>query len=95
MVGAPNGAFLFIAPPYSIHHTSSERRLHKYPFEREAHFRLANALKLLNGKVKFLVTYNKNGELRRMYSWGENITISNLPNKPRQKEEIVIMNYKL
>jgi len=91
----PEGAFLFIAPPYSIHHSSVQNRAHKYPFERESHFRLANALKLLDGKVKFLVTYNENEELRRMYSWGEHIKISNLPNKPPQKEEIVIMNYKI
>ncbi len=89
------GAFLFIAPPYSIHHSSAQNKLHKYPFEREAHFRLANALKLLDGKVKFLVAYNENDELRRMYSWGKHITISNLPNRPPQKEEIAIMNYKL
>jgi DNA adenine methylase len=90
----PEGAFLFIAPPYSIHHSSAQNQLHKYPFERESHFRLANALKLLDGRVKFLVTYNDNNELRRMYSWGEHITIFNLPNKPPQKEEIVIVNYK-
>lgn len=89
------GAFLFIAPPYSIHHSSAQNRKHKYPFERESHLRLANALRLLDGKVKFLVTYNENEELRRMYSWGEHIKISNLPNKPPQKEEIVIMNYKI
>jgi len=92
---APEGSFLFIAPPYSIHHSSVQNRLHKYPFEKESHFRLANALKLLDGKVKFLVTYNDHEELRRMYSWGEHIAISNLPNKPPQKEEIVIMNYKI
>ena len=92
---APEDAFLFIAPPYSIHHSSAQNRLHKYPFEREAHFRLANALRLIDEKVKFLVTYNENDELRIMYSWGEHITISNLPNRPPKKEEIVIMNYKL
>ena len=91
----PEGAFLFIAPPYSIHHSSAQNQLHKYPFEREAHFRLADALKLLDGRVKFLVTYNENEELRRMYSWDEHILISKLPNKPSQKEEIVITNYKL
>ena len=89
------GAFLFIAPPYSVPHSSTQNQLHKYPFERESHFRLANALRLLDGKVKFLVTYNDHEELRRMYSWGERIVISNLPNKSPQKEEIVIVNYKL
>ena len=67
----PDGSFLFIAPPYSIHHSSVQNKEHKYPFEREAHFRLANALRLRDGKVKFLVTYNENDELRRMYSWGD------------------------
>ena len=91
---APEGSFLFIAPPYSIHHSPSQSRLHKYPFEREAHFRLANALKLRDGKVNFLVTYNENEEIRRIYSWGKHITIANLPNKPPQKGEIVVMNYR-
>lgn len=91
---APEGAFLFIAPPYSIHHSSVQNKLHKYPFEREAHFRLANALRLKDRKVKFLVTYNENEEIRDMYSWGNRIIIANLPNKPPQKKEIVIMNYK-
>jgi DNA adenine methylase len=89
----PNGAFLFIAPPYSIHHSSAQNRQHKFPFEREAHFRLAEALKLKDRKVKFLLTYNDNDEIRQMYSWGDHITIANLPNKPPQKGEIVIMNY--
>ena len=92
---APEGSFLFIAPPYSIHHSSDQNSAHKHPFERESHFRLANALKLLDGKVKFLVTYNENEELRRIYSWGKHITVSNLPNKHPQKEEIVIVNYKI
>lgn len=87
----PEGAFLFIAPPYSIHHSPSQNKLHKYPFEREAHFRLANTLK--NKNLKFMLTYNENKEIRKIYSWGEHITIINLPNKPPQKEEIVIMNY--
>ncbi len=92
---APEGSFLFIAAPYSIHHSSAQNRLHKYPFERESHFRLANALRLLDGKVKFIVTYNDNEELRRMHSWREHITTSNLPNEPPQKEETVTMNYKI
>lgn len=92
---APEGSFLVITPPYSIHHSSAQNREHKHPFERESHFRLANALKLIDGKVRFLVTYNEHEELRRMYSWGDHIIISNLPNKPPQKEEIVIMNYKI
>jgi len=92
--GAPEGAFLFIAPPYSIHHSSAQNKLHKYPFERESHFRLANALRLKADKIKFLLTYNENEEIREMYSWG-NLTIVNLPNKPPKKGEIVIMNYKV
>jgi len=91
----PEEAFLFIAPPYSIHHSSAQNRLHKYPFERSDHFRLANALKLLDRRVKFLVTYNDYAELREIYSWGKHITILNLPNTPPRKKEIVIMNYKI
>lgn len=91
---APRGAFLFVAPPYSIHHSPEKTRLHKYPFERESHFRLARALKEKVLEVKFMITYNDNDEIKRLYSWGENISIINLPNKPPLKEEIVIMNYR-
>src|SRR3989344_157727 len=84
----PEGTFLFIAPPYSIYHSSAQNKLHKYPFEREAHFRLADILKQKNRNVKFMLTYNENEEIRDMYSWN-NITIINLPNKLPQKEEIV------
>jgi DNA adenine methylase len=93
--GATEGAFLFIAPPYSIHHSSVQNKLHKYPFERESHFRLANALKLKSNKIKFLMTYNENNEIREMYSWAEKLMIFNLSNEPPQKKEIVIMNYKI
>ncbi len=89
---APLGAFLFLAPPYSIHHSSAENKLHKYPFEKESHFRLARILRLNADRIKFLLTYNENEEIREIYSW-DNLRVLNLPNKPHQKEEIVIMNY--
>ncbi|MCU0642321.1 MAG: DNA adenine methylase, partial [archaeon] len=92
---APNDCFLYITPPYSIHHTSAECKLHKYPFERKDHMRLADALRRNAGRLKFLVAYNENEELRKMYSWGSHITIFDLHNRPPQKGEIVIMNYKI
>ena len=95
IASAPEGAFLFIAPPYSIHHSSAQNKLHKYPFEKEAHFRLAQRLKSLDGKVKFLVTYNEHPDIRALYAWGDHIALGNLPNTHPQKEELVIMNYKV
>jgi DNA adenine methylase len=90
--GAPEGAFLYITPPYSIHHSSNQNRLHKFPFEKESHLRLKDALKRNNNKIKFILTYNDNEELREMYSW-DGLVVFNLPNAPPQKGEIAIMNY--
>jgi len=91
---APQDAFLFIAPPYSIHHSSTQNKLHKHPFEREAHFRLTDALKRKSKTIRFMLTYNENEEIREIYSWNNNLVV-NLPNKPPQKGEIIIMNYKI
>jgi DNA adenine methylase len=90
---APEGSFLFIAPPYSIHHPSSKNRLHRYPFEKEDHFRLAEALKARADKIKFLIAYNDDAEIRAIYSWDNMVTFP-FPNKPPLKPEIAIMNYK-
>lgn len=91
---APEGAFLFIDPPYSLHHSSAQNKLHKYPFEKEAHIRLVDILKRNTKKIKFMLTYNENDEIREMYSWN-NLVVVHLPNKPPQKEEIIIMNYEM
>jgi DNA adenine methylase len=93
LTGAPQGAFLYITPPYSIHHSSDQNKLHKFPFERESHLRLVDSLKRRNDEIKFMLTYNDNQELRELYSWTGLITV-NLPNVPPQKGEIAIMNYK-
>jgi DNA adenine methylase len=90
----PEGAFLCINPPYSIHHSSAQNKLHKHPFEREDHLRLASALKQNESKIKFMITYNNNAELRKLYSWNRGISIVNISNDPPWKDEIVIMNYK-
>jgi DNA adenine methylase len=90
----PEGAFLYITPPYSIHHSSAQNKLHKFPFEKEDHLRLADVLKRNTKKIKFMLTYNENEEIKKMYSWDRDLVITNLPNMPPQKGEIVIMNYK-
>lgn len=90
---APEGAFLYITPPYSIHHTSAQNRLHKFPFEREDHLRLVEVLRRNAERLKFMLTYNENEELRSLYSWG-NLEIIGIPNTPPQKGEIVIRNYR-
>lgn len=91
----PKNAFLFVAPPYSIHHTQAQNDLHKYPFQREAHLRLAEVLRRIDRSVNFLVTYNEHPEIRQLYSWGEHLTIIKLPNKSPQKDEIAIVNYQI
>jgi len=72
---APDNAFLLIAPPYSLTHSSTRTSTYKFPFKKEGHLRILNFLKQNTKKVKFLLTYRDCSEIREMYSWGDNVII--------------------
>jgi len=69
---APDNAFLFIAPPYSLHHPKERTKIYRHPFERESHLRLMTSLKQNSNRIKFMLTYREDREMRNLYFWGNN-----------------------
>jgi len=70
---APDGAFLFVAPPYSLTRSASRDSQYRVPFSRDDSVRLVEALRRNNRRVHFLLTYRECQEIVDLFSWGENI----------------------
>lgn len=66
---SPDGAFLFIDPPYF----AADGGLYTYPFGIEDHERLAQSLHRHRDRIKFLLTYDDSPQIRRLYRWAETI----------------------
>ena len=66
----PNGAFLFIDPPY---YNADQNKFYTHAFKKEDHFRLCEILKNNRIRVKFLLTYDDNPEIRELYAWSTGI----------------------
>ena len=65
-----NEAFLFIDPPYF---SRDQDKFYTYSFTCDDHLRLCNVLKKNNRRLKFLLTYDNNPEVRELYKWAEAI----------------------
>lgn len=63
---APNGAFLFVDPPYF---GSGQARFYAQRFTENDHHRLASVLEQHNHRVHFLLTYDDCPEIRKQYAW--------------------------
>ena len=63
--GAPDGAFLFVDPPYF---NSDQDKFYVASFCRDDHLRLREALKRNVKRTRFLLTYDDAEEIREMYS---------------------------
>lgn len=63
---APNGALLFLDPPYF---NADQDKFYQHFFAKQDHFRLAECLKRNNERLKLFVTYDNTPEIRDMYSW--------------------------
>lgn len=68
--GAPDGAFLFVDPPYF---NADQDKFYTYSFSRESHYRLANVLQSNQHRLKFLLTYDNSPEVRYLYDWANQI----------------------
>jgi DNA adenine methylase len=104
--GAPDGAFLFIDPPY---YRADQNKFYTCSFTLSDHDRLAECLRNNQKRIKFLLTYDDCPEVRDLYSWVENIqnaewnyTISRTDDQKTKKvrkgerslgQELFIMNY--
>lgn len=67
---APEGAFLFIDPPYF---NADQDKFYAHPFKHENHFRLCEVLRRNSHKLKFLLTYDNSEEIRDLYHWATEI----------------------
>ena len=65
-----DGTFLFVDPPYF---GRDQDKFYNHTFALEDHTRLSQVLKRNSDRIKFLLTYDENDEIRKMYSWVEDI----------------------
>ncbi|MDO4583326.1 MAG: DNA adenine methylase [Planctomycetia bacterium] len=63
---APQGAFLFIDPPYF---NADQDKFYQCFFTQEDHYRLMRCLYRNQGRLKLFVTYDNTPEIYEMYSW--------------------------
>lgn len=63
---APDGAFLFIDPPYF---NADQDKFYSRSFKREDHHRLERLLYAHRHRIHFLLTYDNSPEIREMYHW--------------------------
>ena len=67
---APDGAFLFIDPPYF---NADQDKFYVHSFNKDDHFRLNKLLENHNKRIKFLITYDNSPEIRDLYKWASRI----------------------
>lgn len=63
---APDGAFLFIDPPYF---NADQDKFYQHHFAKKDHFRLAKCLKKNTDRLKLFITYDNTPEIKEIYSW--------------------------
>lgn len=63
---APDGAFLFVDPPYF---NADQDKFYTFSFKKEDHYRLEQCLLRNKGRLSFLITYDNSPEIRELYSW--------------------------
>ncbi|OWY23285.1 DNA adenine methylase [Sphingobacteriales bacterium UPWRP_1] len=63
---APNGALLFIDPPYF---NAAQDKFYQHFFSKDDHSRLAACLRRNNHRLKLFITYDNTPEIRELYSW--------------------------
>ena len=63
---SPDGAFLFIDPPY---YATDQRKFYTHSFTKEDHSRLREVLRRNTDRLNFLLTYDDHPDVREMYEW--------------------------
>jgi len=102
----PDGAFLFIDPPYF---NADQDKFYSRSFDKPSHFRLARLLEQHSPRLKFLLTYDNSPEIRQMYQWANqmldkewNYTINRTDDQTKKTndkgkryvgKEVFILNY--
>lgn len=62
----PDGAFLFVDPPYF---NADQDKFYVHSFSRDDHYRLCGVLREHKDRIKFLITYDNSPEIRELYEW--------------------------
>ena len=63
---APDGALLFIDPPYF---NADQDKFYEHFFAREDHYRLERCLYANRGRLKYFITYDNVQGVRDLYAW--------------------------
>lgn len=63
---APDGAFLFVDPPY---YNADQKKFYPCSFELDDHIRLKDCLRRNSDRLNFLVTYDNSPEVFNLYGW--------------------------
>ncbi len=103
---APDGAFLFVDPPYF---NADQDKFYSHSFAHEDHHRLARILRKHSNRLRFLLTYDNSAEVRNLYQWADtvlekewNYTINRTDDQTKKTDakgkryigkEIFVMNY--
>jgi DNA adenine methylase len=66
----PDGAFLFIDPPYF---NADQEKFYTHSFSNNDHYRLVQLLVKHKDRIRFLLTYDNSAEIREMYDWATQI----------------------
>jgi len=66
----PDGAFLFIDPPYF---SADQDKFYTHSFLKDDHYRLCQILKENSHRIKFLLTYDNVSQIKELYEWTNNI----------------------
>ena len=67
---APDGAFLFVDPPYF---NRDQDKFYTRTFTESDHYRLAKVLHDNSPRLKFLLTYDNHPFIRELYDWTGNL----------------------
>ena len=65
---APDGALLFIDPPYF---NADQDKFYTHSFTKDDHFRLEKCLKRNAERLFLFITYDNTPEVRKLYAWAE------------------------
>jgi DNA adenine methylase len=63
---APDGALLFIDPPYF---NADQDKFYQCYFSKDDHYRLAECLRRNNNRLRLFITYDNTPAIRELYSW--------------------------
>ena len=62
----PDGAFLFVDPPYF---NADQKKFYPCHFEKSDHIRLMECLKRNVDRLFYLITYDNSEDVRKLYNW--------------------------